>query len=64
VKNYCGCDICEEDKKEGGQRKDRSEIKSGGLRKIGNHGRSIRSLRWLVRVISQSQEGYAASSQV
>jgi hypothetical protein len=39
VKNYCGCDICEEDKNEGGQRKDRREIKSGGRRKIGNHGR-------------------------
>jgi hypothetical protein len=39
VKNYCGRDIREEDKNEGGERKDRSEIKSGGRRKIGDHGR-------------------------
>ncbi len=38
MKNCCGCDIREEDKNEGGQRKDRSEIKSGGRRKIGDHG--------------------------
>ena len=39
MKNYCGCDIREEDKDEGGQRQDRREIKSGGCRKIGDHGR-------------------------
>jgi hypothetical protein len=39
MKYYCGCDICDECKNEGGQRKDRSEVKSGGLGKIGDHGR-------------------------
>lgn len=39
MKNYCGCDICEEGKNKGGQRKERREIKSGGRRKIGDHGR-------------------------
>jgi hypothetical protein len=39
VKNYCGCDIREEGKNEGGQRKDRRKIKSGGRGKIGDHGR-------------------------
>jgi hypothetical protein len=36
MKNYCGCDIRDEDKNEGDERKDRSEINSGGRR---NHGR-------------------------
>ena len=39
MKKYRGCDTGEEDKNEGGERKDRSEIKSGGRRKIGDHGR-------------------------
>ena len=37
MKNCCGCDIREEGKNEGGQRKDGSEIKSGGRGKIGDH---------------------------
>jgi hypothetical protein len=38
VKEYCGCSICEENEKQGGQGKDRGKIKSGGLRKVGDHG--------------------------
>jgi hypothetical protein len=39
VKEYCGCRICEENENQGSQRKDRSEIKGGGLGKINDHGR-------------------------
>jgi hypothetical protein len=39
VKEYCGCSICEENENQGGQRKDRSEIKGRGLGKISDHGR-------------------------
>ena len=47
MKNYCGCDIREEDKNEGGQRKDRSEIKSGGRRKIRDHGRVCKIVKMI-----------------
>lgn len=37
MKDYCGGGIREENENQGGQGKDRGEIKSGGLRKIGDH---------------------------
>ena len=37
MKDYCGGGICEENENQGGQGKDGGEIKSGGLRKIGDH---------------------------
>ena len=37
MKDYRGCSIREENEDQGGQRKDRSEIKRGGFRKVGDH---------------------------
>lgn len=37
MKDYCGGSIREENENQGGQGKDRGEIKSGGLGKIGDH---------------------------
>ena len=37
MEDYRGCSICEEDEDQGGQRKDRSKIKRGDFRKVGDH---------------------------
>lgn len=39
MQNYCGCGIREENENQGGQGKDRREIKGGDFGKISNHGR-------------------------
>jgi hypothetical protein len=39
VKEYCRCGIRKENENQGGQRKDGSQIKGGGLGKINDHGR-------------------------
>ena len=39
MEKYCGCGIRKENENQGGQRKDRREIKGGGFGKTSNHGR-------------------------
>jgi hypothetical protein len=41
VKNYRRCSIREENEDQGGQRKDRSKIKRGDFRKVGDHHISV-----------------------
>lgn len=62
MKDYCGGSICEEDENQGGQSKDRGEIKSGGFRKIGDHD-SVFVVKMMVgRVNNLVQIGCTASS--
>lgn len=37
MKKYCGCRICEENEKQGGQRKDRGKIKDNGSGQSSDH---------------------------